>query len=143
MSALLLTLLRHRTLALGGAAALALAAAAGWTVHRLDRAPLERAQAQVAAAQVQARAASAQAELDAAAATAVEGARTAESHATARSGAAADALARLPHASDPLDADVLRDWSAAVDGLRDDAARAHPAADAARGAGAARSLPPA
>ena len=129
---------------LGAAAALVLAAvlAGSLLAHRLDRPALARAKAQAAAAQAAEAGARAQVELDRTAAAAVETARTTETHATKRAGAAADAITRLPHAKDALDADVLSEWARDVDGLRDDAARAHAPADAPRGAGAARPVPP-
>ena len=145
MIAILALLARHRTVALRVALALAAAAVGGWAVHRLDAAPLARARAraEAAAAQARADAALAQTRIDTAAAAAVETARAAEAHAAARTGAASDAIARLPHAADPVDRDVLAEWGRAVDGLRDEAARARPAADPAGGADAARSVPPA
>ena len=143
MISLLALLVRHRATALWAAAALGAAAAGGWAVHRLDAGPLARAQDRAKAAEAQAAAARAQTALDAQASAAVETAHAAEAHAAARTGAATDAIARLPHAADPLDADVLAEWSRAVDGLRDEAAAGRPAADPAGGAGAARPVPPA
>ena len=141
MTAFFALLLRHRAAVVWLLLTLAAAGATGWAFHRLDRGPLERARAQAAAAQAQAEAAQAQARLDTSAAQAVEAARTVETHAVARSGAAADAIAHLPHAQDPLDGDVLAQWASAVDGLRDEARVARRAAIAPGGGGAARALP--
>ena len=141
-AAVLAFMIRHRALALRAALLLAVAVAAGWVVHRLDAAPLARAQDRAKAAETQAAAAVAQARLDSKAAAAVETARTTEAHAAAATGAASDAIARLPHAADPVDPDVLAEWGRAVDGLRDEAAAGRPAASAG-GAGPARPVPPA
>lgn len=142
-AAVLAFLVRHRALGFWAALVLAGGVASAWAVHRLDAGPLARAEARAAAAGAQADALRAQTGLDATAAAAVETARTTETRATTRSGAAADAIARLPHAQDPLDADVLAAWSAGVDGLRDEAARARVPAAPAGGAGAAQPVPPA
>ena len=143
MIPLLALLVRHRTSALWTALALGAAVAGGWAVHRLDAGPLARAQDRAQAAEAQAAAAQAQTKLDGVAAQAVETARATEAHAAAATGAASDAIARLPHAADPVDPDVLAEWGRAVDGLRDEAARRRPAAAPAGGAGAARPVPPA
>ncbi len=142
LAAALAFALKHRAAALWAALVVAGAVAAGWAVHRLDAGPLARAEDRAKAAEAQAAAAQAQTRLDTTAAAAVETARTTEAHAAARTGAASDAIARLPHAADPVDPDVLAEWGRAVDGLRDEASAGRPAAAPAGGAGAARPVPP-
>ena len=143
LAAALAFFVRHRAAALGAVLVLAGAAASAWAVHRLDAGPLARAEDRARAAEVQAAAAQAQTKLDGVAAQAVETARTTEAHAAARTGAASDAISRLPHAADPVDPDVLAEWGRAVDGLRDEAAAGRSAAAPAGGAGSARPVPPA
>ena len=143
LAAALAFVVKHRAVALWTALVLAGAVAAGWAVHRVDAGPLARALNRAKAAEAEAAAAQAQTRLDTTAAAAVETARTTEAHVQVKAGAAADAIARLPHAQDPLDADVLSAWSAGVDGLRDEAARSRTPAAPAGGPGAARPVPPA
>ena len=142
LAAALAFAVKHRATVLWAALLLAGAVATGWAVHRFDAGPLARAQARAAAAEVQAAAAQSQTKLDATAAAAVETARTTEAHAAARTGAASDAIARLPHAADPVDPAVVAEWGLAVDGLRDEAAAARPPAAPAGGAVAPRPVPP-
>lgn len=131
---------RHRALAGAAAGALAAALAGGWLAHRLDASARARVEARAAAAEAQARALAAQVRLDTVAANAVEAARTAQTRAEHRTGAAADEIARLPHAQDPLDGDVLDRWGDAVDGMRRDAAAARSGAAPARGGEPARAV---
>lgn len=142
LAAALAFLVKHRAAAVWAAVALATAAVGGWVVHRLDAGPLARALDRAKAAKAQAAAAQAQTRLDSTAAAAVETARTTEAHAAAATGAASDVIRRLPHAADPVDPAVLAEWGRAVDGLRDEAAGARPAASPAGGAEPARPLPP-
>ena len=138
----LLALLQRWPWVAAAAALSAAAVASGWLVHRLDAPSTRRAEARAVAAEAQARAAAAQVRLDAAAAAAVDTARITETKAAQRTGDAAHAIARLPHAEDILDREVLSEWAAAVDGLRDQAAAARPPAAPARGGDPARAVPP-
>lgn len=140
-AAALAFLLRHEAL-VGWAAVLAGAALAGALLaHGADAPALSRARAGVATAEQAARASAAQAQVTGQAAAAVQTAQGRESALTRTTETYAHAVQTAPQAAQSLPSDVLRDWSSGIDGLRDEAARARPAAAAPGLAGAAGAVP--
>ncbi len=135
-------ILAHRRAFGAGLLALSLVVAGAWLASRVWGSKVEKAEARAAAAQGATRAAIAQVHLDAASTAAVETARTTQAQAAAQTGAAADAILPLPHAQDRLDADVLREWAAAVDGMRDPRPTRARATPPVRAGGAPRAVPP-
>ena len=142
MSVVIALLLRHLHWVLGAAVLAVVAGAGAFLAHTLDAPALRRAEAEAVAARAAAAVRSAQAGVERASAVAVQTAQTREVRLARTTETAAHALAADPLADQAVPPAVLRDWSAGVDGLRDEAARARNPAAPAGGGDLAGAVPP-